>query len=832
MIGKNIRGIRHLWRLSDTSLRKILVGCDMHGYDICEVIKSDKSNPIIGESMFIFNNFYHHFNYDYTTIVSSDEHLKEELKNVEHNRILEIRKPSPNYSFLNGLLFFNEIYLLPEDFDKRYESFIKENSKLFKSIINKYGVNKNDTKIKILYIITNGSKNFFQWAVNLYYGCSVSIRNIKNILLWNDCYKQLVKNLSKGTITAYNSKDLIASLFSELSALRNEKRINDAINSFNTTQKKVLRAAELSPTDKQILSKFSKLSLVKRLNFIKKMSTIDDFKEIMRQMRFVTSTHFDWNKESFMDFLKNVEGIQYEKVFENDNIVLVKVIDYETIKQLGKTTNWCISKNKTYWNNYIEQKNGRATQYMIFDFSKMEDDKLSIVGFTTTYNKGITAAHDFVNNNLMDDDECTFNTLKSYLARFDKVTNIYDVITNCGIDANIMIEYDRPQYKWDKESIMNYLYECVNAENVDIIKSSDEKIALSVRDSNIRYFFGDSYIENICKEYWDCQHILFIDLKSSIYNPNKIQFAIIEDGCEEDYCIGIYNESSIQIRVDFDSKLVEFGLPYNIVRRPKNTSKRLVNAFSSYNISFLEAYMKQNPNKFNKAIRSRISSEDLYYVFRKTLEMLSFDYLNLIYNNGYVLSDFMEGVYVGEIFNSVINNLLYYGRQLYTTKALKIIDKKDIELFYDEKIRDRRLVMYIGSYLILKMMIEKEEGKSVDYKTIYGKVNSLIYSSHFSGDMIKHILYMTLGRISLEKENDGLIFFLKYCIRYGDEEMKETARLLSEKSIIAKKYYDKENAMMGQVKETPAISSFFRDIYGSVEAINTIPIATDAIERY
>ena len=66
---------------------------------------------------------------------------------------------------------------------------------------------------------------------------------------------------------------------------------------------------------------------------------------------------------------------------------------------------------------------------MIFDFSKLEDDKLSIVGFTTTYNKGITSAHNFINDNLMNGGN-NMNTLmlKSYLARFDGSNSIYKVL--------------------------------------------------------------------------------------------------------------------------------------------------------------------------------------------------------------------------------------------------------------------------------------------------------------------------------------------------------------------------------------------------------------------
>ena len=498
MIGTNIRGIRHLWRVSDCSLRKVLVRCGEHGFDICEVIKT-KPDSKIGERMYIFNSCYNQTNYSISTLSSLSTEMHDMLSEVTHSKTLEVAKSCDGFRGYDGL--FSEITLLPNSFDKDYASFLKENNKMVKSLTEKYCVNTNDIRVKRIYIYTDGSKYFFQWAMDLYFKAGCSMRTILNILTWNEHYKQLTKNLSKGTITAYTSQESVNDLMEELAILRNDKRVNDAINLFNTAQKKLLKANEQSKTDKNTLARFSKLSDTKKNNFIRKVSTIDDYQELMRQMRHVTSVHFDWSKESFMDFIKNVDGINYEVVYENDFVVLVKVADYETIKQLGKTTNWCISKNKSYWNTYIEYNHGKATQYMIFDFSKLEDDKLSIVGFTTTYNKGITSAHNFINDNLMNDgNNMNAFMLKSYLARFDNSNSIYKVLQNCGIDITLVAHYDKPQYKWSYEDLMSYLYECVDKNNVDIIKYDGDKLVLSVRDENIKYFLGDAYMDNISSD--------------------------------------------------------------------------------------------------------------------------------------------------------------------------------------------------------------------------------------------------------------------------------------------------------------------------------------------
>lgn len=106
-----------------------------------------------------------------------------------------------------------------------------------------------------------------------------------------------------------------------------DKRLNESINSFNTCQKKLLKNYELDEKDKHALSLFAKLSDAKRLNFIKKMSSVEDVGELLRQLRFITSTHFSWNKDSFIDYLNNVENLKYEIKYDKENIMVLKVYD-------------------------------------------------------------------------------------------------------------------------------------------------------------------------------------------------------------------------------------------------------------------------------------------------------------------------------------------------------------------------------------------------------------------------------------------------------------------------------------------------------------------------
>lgn len=774
MIGTNIRSIRHLYRMSDTSVKTVLIKFKENAWEVCKVIKSPKDSPF-GECMFIFNNVFKQSQWGIDTIITSDWFKK----NVNCNDIIGmygrlISIPPTDFNSLNGI--FGEIILLPVSFEKDYEKFLKENSKLINNLKTSFNFNTRDVRIKRMYIYSDGSKNFFQWAVNAYYKNGISLSTIKSILLWNESYKQLSKNLSKGTITAYTSRDSIVPLLNELSELRKEKRINDSINSFNTAQKKMLKEHELGEDIKQALWRLSRLSETKRLNFIKKMSSVEDFTELSRQLKFVTSVHFSWSKESFMDFINNVEGIKYEKIFENDNVVLIKTIDYETVKQLGKTTNWCISKNKQYWNNYIENYHGQTTQYMVFDFSKIEDDSLSIIGFTTTHNRGITSAHNFINEDLMGNRQNDQVLLNSFISKFKENRNIYGILAELGVDITLVVEYDKPPYNWDKNSLMDYLYECVNPENVDMLMSKDNKMVLSVTDQNLRYFFGDAYHDNIPSDFYSYQHILFIDFNKSQYDINKIQFGIIEEGYgDEDYCSGVFNERALNEGKNFDSLLIEYGLPYNTIRRTNNHLIRLRNAITSFNTPMMEDCMKECSAKdLKQVIKNDIGSDAFYDITLRSIEShMSFDYLNLLYNNGIKLSEIMPYDYISDLIRHFASDMRNVSRATNNFVNMEGITDDEIKNFYELKIEKREDTKYIGFYLAIKKIIEKEKVNGMDANTMYSRFLNYMDGIGKQIDVFEQIFNLFKDDIDyVNCHNQVITYIARYTVFHGSQDVK------------------------------------------------------------
>ena len=176
MIGTNIRSIRHLFRVSDTSLKTILVKFKEDAWDICKVVKMPKDSAF-GETLFVFNNYIKQSHWSYENIVGS----KEFQKYVNTNDIIgfygRVISVCSN-EFHNIEQYFGEITLLPNSFEKDYEKFLKENSKMISNLSSKFGLSTRDNKTKRLYLYTDGSKNFFQWAVTAYFQNNISFGHL------------------------------------------------------------------------------------------------------------------------------------------------------------------------------------------------------------------------------------------------------------------------------------------------------------------------------------------------------------------------------------------------------------------------------------------------------------------------------------------------------------------------------------------------------------------------------------------------------------------------------------------------------------------------------
>lgn len=752
MIGTKIRGFRHLFRVMKTLQEATFFFKHSNlavGGGIALYIDGSKyANPFMsssGDYLILFNDCFDnckHEKLDYFSKTDINDKIQELHNRFYHFWVVPMGKSR----FREESEYFSDLSVMPSDFDKQYADFCNANKKQIPNVT-RYS-DANCSLFKYIFAISSGSKNFYFWAINTFYKNNTSIYLIEHILKWNDKYNQLQSKLKKGTITAYTSNSDLFGLVHEMTILRRAKRASDVINSFNTAQKKILRATTLTDRDYDTLSKFGKLSQKKKSNFIRKMSTIEDPAEILRQMSFLADIHFEWNKESFLDYYKNLENLNCELVLEKGNMVLLKVKDYEAVKRLAKATNWCISKDKKYWNEYVEM-NPQATQYVLFDFSRKEDDNLSIVGFTSVHDRGITHAHDFQNRNIMGSRRSqAVSEIKSFVAKYADCGNIYSVLDKYGISLSDVVSYEPNQYKWGRDTFFEYLHRCIDDEDYYIVFDNGKKVVLIAENDDVRYLLGDAYIDN---RHVDSQpgdeHIIFADFTRKQNDPDKLIFGVIHHNpsTHESSCNRLYNNRFEQIQQTFDSKLEEYGLPYDTICRTDNIVDRFYSAFAGYELSTVKDLLKSKEVKddIKKRGRANILRDAL---INATFGCTSFDYLNAIYDSGCTVSSLIGERYASDFGVRILNTMCDFRGNP------DVPSTKDIENFRNETVDGYGNAMYIGYFLMLMKFIDNEKDQNT-----FGRIITSIMERRRRSDLFDLVITRLCDKVDFIKDEGDML---------------------------------------------------------------------------
>jgi hypothetical protein len=765
MIGTKIKGFRHLIRMARTlSEVQFFFKHDFFRIDcgIALYVKADEQrNPYMsagGDYLMIFNNSVSNVRYD--DMYHKSEGVGKRIKELRAKYPSVWVTPVERRNFQDDSHMMAQILAVPSDFETKYSEFCEANKKQMPNATRFTDINS--PILKYFFAITSGSKNFFFWAVNAFFKQGINVYLLEKIMIWNDGYSQLSSKLNKGTITGYTNGHDFFTLVREMTKLRRAKRANDVINMFNTAQKKALKGYSLKARDYDTLSKFGKLSGKKKNNFIRKMSTIENPAEILKQMSFLADIHFEWKKESLLEFIKNADGFKCEVVMDKGDMVLLKVEDYETVKRLAKTTNWCISKDKKYWNEYVEN-NPNATQYVLMDFSRKEDDNLSIVGFTSVHDRGITNAHDFQNRNLMQGRRTnTVSEIKSFVAKYIDCSSIYGVLDKYGIKLSDVVSYEPNQYKWDRDSMFDYLNQCVDEDDYYIIYDDGDKVALIVENDNVRYFLGDAYIDQRGhRGEFGNQHIIFADFTKKANDPEKLVFGIITHNFEEheSSCARLFNDRFETINQSFDSKLEEYGLPYDIICRKDNVVERFYNALSSLELATAKDLIK------DKKVKDSLLSQDRANFVRDSITNVTFgynstDYINLFYDANYNMSDIIGVRNAGDLARRMINNM--HDTAANMGKCAYVPTAEDIKSLYDGNTGDYNKAFYTGNFLMLMKMLDKETSRDFVYRVV-----NTVHERHNVCDLFDLIMTRAIDMIDIAHDYDVAKFIVSYAFNLG-----------------------------------------------------------------
>ena len=751
MIGKYARGFRHLKRcVGNTKVKKIFIlqnGRILQSEAFLGDLKGEPNKTLV-----LFQNLGGRNDLDKFTS-NNKELAKDLLCRYSHYYIVN--------NFQQLTQFGRRFLMVDENFDSEFESFKKNNKKLLDQVFGKYCY-PTDSISYFMFALTGNSPNLYVWALSNYFKNHVSIVTLENIIKWSQKYNQLVGKLSKGTITAYNSRDNINKLMNEIVSLRRGKRANDSINLFNTAQKKLLKNIDLNEKNIFILNRFGRLSNMKKNNFVRKMSTVENVDDILQQMSFLSNVHFEWNKNSLMDYIKNAENIKCDIVFEQGNLVLVKVYTYDTIKLLAKTTNWCISKNKRYWNDYVGYRD-KAIQYVLFDFDKPEDHELSIIGFTSTKNVGITNAHSFSNNNLMGSFGTPYRQLTSFLQCDNK--NIYSIIKGHKIPLGKLLEFENKHYDWSLPSFMSFLNFCMTEDEYTIhyYDNEEQRIVLSTTHENIKFLIGGGFKNTSYKLINEV--FLFMDFMCEEDDAKRLHYGFIykNEMTHEEKCEMVYDAYGNNSEYSFENLLDMFDLPYDTICRTNDEMNRFSHAFRTYDLNTVKSFINNNEllTKINNDKKQEFKQYAYNAIFESIFQYNSFDYINVIYDNNKKLIDFLTERGLGDLVISLVYDISNGFRSIGKIPPIDCTYEEFAKNFNHN--RDR---ITIAKFFILKTIFEKE-----DNKLIYNKLIEIFQNCCHTHDLDVYLLKLILTTLNFKTLSNTTKYFLKHIASLRSEEL-------------------------------------------------------------
>lgn len=679
MLGKIVRSEKHLLSLlKDNTFTPCLLS-----NTYCYLVRIENIIYVMGDN----------FNYTSTRSIGFSQTILDKYSGfiAKIDKVLD-----ENYWTMEEMCYssyYQNCIVLPLDIESQITKCIQQNKKLLKAIIDDECYNEKSDDVVFAYACTNGNPRYMNWILNHLSKHHIHCSLFRRIFKFIEKDHNLISKLEKKNIIRYNTTSDLYQLIKEIHKLKREKRVNKVLNKFNTQQKKLLKE---QPKTEQFLSAFSKfeqLSNLKQNNFIRKVSNIDNADEIISLLQYLIRTHFNWDKESVMDFLSNVEGLNMKVIDDTKDTLLISIGDYQTMKTMGKTTNWCISKRECYWRNTIVDP--QRIQYMLFDFSLPEDAEYSIVGFTIQEGSKITNAHSFTNKDLLHPTRSPLHAIS--LFNYDCLTNIYNWLESKNIDINKLIM--KTPIRWDKESVLDRLDEKLG-DFYDIVHINNNKVIINTHNSNWKAVINNEELTNAQNSYAFKTTCVFLDFDLQDSDPNRaISFEYYESLDFEAVIAKAFNLNEMLVDVTFANMLKKFGAEHDIIPSTNTLQSQWVRLLYNNDYAGIDNFINEHIN-FIKTNKNEIP-------YRWFVEFLNYSSL--------------KGLEILEKYNLTLNDLFTQDQQVSILKVLvsnasNVSEDLDILTFTDDDIQKYKITPY--------------EGKMLDYE----------FRSVFSSWVLKKIL--------------------------------------------------------------------------------------------
>jgi hypothetical protein len=257
------------------------------------------------------------------------------------------------------------------------------------------------------------------------------------------------------------------------------------------------------------------------------------------------------------------------------------------------------------------------------------------------------------------------------------------------------------------------------------------------------------------------QHIIFADFTKKQNDPEKLVFGIINHNFDthESSCTRLYNDRFEPIMQSFDSKVEEYGLPYDIICRTSDIVERFYSALSSLELALSKDLLKDNKVKESLMSMNRANfvKDCIYNV---TFGYNSADYVNMFYDNGYKLSDVIGAKYAGDFVRRIIGILFDVG--INNAFGLFVPSVKQINDLNNGNINDYYTALYVGNFAMLMKILDNEKSKDCLYRVVEG-----VHARNHVCDLFDLIMTRVLDIINIEKDYEVSKYIVSYAFNIG-----------------------------------------------------------------
>ena len=360
------------------------------------------------------------------------------------------------------------------------------NKKQMQPLIDKYAINPETNKLFISVCeMFDNQPNYQIWAVKMIFSKTMEIEQLEAIHEWVTKNQTMVKLLEKQNIVSYSSKGLIAQLFREMEGLDKLSIVKNAINHFNTEQRKMLTEnllyKEFTPMEAnsnavikkwaEIFKKFNRLPLDRKNKFYSNCSRLKNLDDLKNAIETCLEETYKWVKEDFLAFLAN-NAPDSEVIFDNGPYVVVHIGSFKSSKLIcgNGRTSWCITQQDSYWRQYVGEHSNRD-QYFMFDFSRKESDAFAHIGFTMENGRGFYCAQ-----------TCNNQSMVNGYQQGNERLDIKQALEKAGIKMNLFLRLNPLNYfKWTQEDIVKHIKDRPN--DYAIAYEKDGRMIINVLNS-------------------------------------------------------------------------------------------------------------------------------------------------------------------------------------------------------------------------------------------------------------------------------------------------------------------------------------------------------------